>query len=107
MNTAYANMVSSGSIRQRTELKSQRLRLDIAHLAEAVAENQLLPRLDLIYRYEMTGAEDGYASAWEKQWHNDTTNHLFGLSLEMPIGNRASAQRIRRSVPGPYFLVPK
>ena len=78
------------ALQDRPEIIAQRYRLNTAGLAEGVAENQRLPRLDMFYRQETTGAGDQYHSSWGQQWSNETVNHMFGFSFEFPVGNRAA-----------------
>ncbi|MBN1764927.1 MAG: TolC family protein, partial [Sedimentisphaerales bacterium] len=85
------------ALRLRPEILIQELRLDTAGLALGVADNQRLPRLDLVYRQEATGAGDAYYDSWDQQWQYNTVNHLFGLSLEYPFGNRAAEAAFRRA----------
>jgi len=81
----------------RPEIIAQRHRLDTAGIAEMVAENQRLPRLDLLYSQEITGAGDQYHSSWDQQWRNETTNYLIGLSFEYPLRNRAQDAAYHRA----------
>jgi len=85
------------ALAMRPELIAQRSSIDTAGLALGVAENQLLPRLDLIARQEANGPGTNANDAWGSQWENDTANTLLGLSFEVPIGNRAAkANLVRR-----------
>jgi outer membrane protein len=87
--TDYSQAIQA-ALQGRPEIIAQRYRLNTAGLAEDVAENQRLPRLDMFYRQETTGAGDQYHSSWGQQWSNETVNHMFGFSFEFPIGNRAA-----------------
>lgn len=85
------------ALQKRPEIISQRLRVDTAELAQGVAQNQTLPRLDMVYQQEMTGPGDQYHSSWDQQWQNETTNYVFGLSFEVPFGNRAAEAALSRA----------
>jgi outer membrane protein len=74
----------------RPEVAAQRIQVDIRRLALGVAENQVLPRLDMVAQQQITGADNGWNSSWDRQWSNETTNYLLGLSFEVPLGNRAA-----------------
>ena len=76
------------ALQTRPELISQELTIDTAALAIGVAKNQLLPRLDLIARQEITAPGGSMGTAWQNQYDYDTDNYLAGLSFEVPIGNR-------------------
>ena len=75
-------------MQMRPELIVQRIGIDTSGIALGVARNQLLPRLDLVARQEVTGPGDTGGQAWNKQRDNDTVNYLLGLSFEVPLGNR-------------------
>ncbi|MCK5270460.1 MAG: TolC family protein, partial [Sedimentisphaerales bacterium] len=87
--TDYSQAIQT-ALQGRPEIIAQRYRLNTAGLAEDVAENQRLPRLDMFYQQEITGAGDQYHSSWGQQWSNETVNHMFGFSFEFPVGNRAA-----------------
>ena len=81
----------------RPEIISQLYQVDNAQIIVGVAENQTLPRLDLLAQQEITGAEQSYDSAWDKQWQSDTISYLVGVSFEWPIANRAAASALKRA----------
>jgi len=81
----------------RPEIISQRYQRDTAEIIVGVAENQTLPRLDLLAQQEMTGAAESYDSAWDQQWRSDTINYLVGVSFEWPIANRAAVAALKRA----------
>jgi len=78
------------ALKMRPELIAQQLQTDTAGIALGVAQNQLLPRLDLIARQEATGAGADHNLAWDGQQHTNTINYVLGLSFEVPLGNRAA-----------------
>ncbi len=78
------------AIYMRPEIPIQKLRIDNARLQKDVAKNQKLPRLDLVAQQEITGAGDNYHNAWDQQWKYNTVNYTFGISAELPLGNRAA-----------------
>jgi outer membrane protein TolC len=90
------------AVQLRPEVIAQKFAIDISDLAVTVADNQRLPRLDLVYQQEMSGAGSESHSAWDQQWQNDLVSYSVGVSFELPIGNRAaeaeylSAQTKRR-----------
>ncbi|MBN1846536.1 MAG: TolC family protein [Sedimentisphaerales bacterium] len=78
------------ALQMRPELIAQGLTLDTAQIAVGVARNQLLPRLDLVARQEVTGPGSSYRDSWQQQGDLDTINYLMGLSFEVPLGNRSA-----------------
>jgi outer membrane protein len=85
------------ALQTRPELISQELTIDTAALAVGVAQNQLLPRLDLLARQEVTAPGGSTGTAWQNQHDYDTVNYLAGLSFEVPIGNRAPRAELRKA----------
>jgi len=85
------------ALQTRPELISQELTIDTAGLAVGVAKNQLLPRLDLLARQEITAAAGSMGTAWQNQSDYDTVNYLAGLSFEIPIGNRSPTAELRKA----------
>ena len=85
------------ALHKRPELIAQKLRVDTAGIARGLAENQVLPRLDLVARQEITGAGAAEHSAWDNQWSNDNINYGVGVSFEVPIGNRGPKASLRRT----------
>lgn len=85
------------ALQSRPELISQELTIDTAGLAVGVAKNQLLPRLDLIARQEVTAPGMSMEEAWHKQNDYDTVNYAFGFSFEIPIGNRAPRAELQKT----------
>lgn len=77
-------------LRLRPELRAQDLTIDNAAIGVGIAENQRLPRLDLIARQETTGAGVNPDTAWDTQREYDTINYVAALSFEIPLGNRAA-----------------
>jgi len=82
--------VQETAMKMRPEIVAQQLGIDISALAMKVADNQRLPRLDLFYQQEMTGAGASSHSAWREQGQNDMVSYVVGLSFEFPVGNRAA-----------------
>ncbi len=80
------------ALQTRPEIISQKLQIDTAGIAVDVAKNQLLPRLDLVGQQDISGGEQGYGSAWDQQWQNDTISYRVGLSFEIPLGGNREAQ---------------
>ena len=85
------------ALQMRPELIAQRLTIDTAGLGVGVAQNQLLPRLDLIARQQNNGPGVSYDSAWDGQYGFDTISYLLGLSFEFPLGNRAARANLIKS----------
>jgi len=94
--TDYAQFMQI-ALQKRPEIIEQRLRIETADIIEGVAENQRLPRLDLVLQQEVTGSSDTASSAWSRQRQNDFTNSLLGMLFEVPLGNRAAEAVLNRA----------
>lgn len=99
--TQKYNVESSEALRialqMRPELIAQRLTIDTAEIAVGLAQNQLLPRLDLIVRQQNSGPGRNYDAAWDSQNSFDTISYLLGFSFEIPLGNRAARAGLVKS----------
>ncbi len=84
-------------MQMRPELIVQRIGIDTSGIALGVARNQMLPRLDMVARQEVTGPGNEAGQAWNEQKHYDTVNYLLGLSFEVPLGNRGPRAAMARA----------
>jgi outer membrane protein len=91
------NEAMQTSLQFRPELISQEITIDTAQIALGVAKNQILPRLDLIARQEVTAPGGSMGTAWQDQHDYDTVNYLAGLSFEIPLGNRSARAELRKA----------
>jgi len=82
----------------RPEVVSQKLRLDTAGIVVGATKNQLLPRLDVFARQEISGAADDAPTAWQEQNDLDLISYSMGISFEVPLGgNRAAKASLIRA----------
>ncbi|MEZ6057244.1 MAG: TolC family protein [Planctomycetaceae bacterium] len=60
-----------------------------------VAENELLPRLDLVLRTYVSGLEgdSNIPQSWGNQFSQGAPSYGFGILYEVPLGNRAAKAR--------------
>jgi len=80
------------AMKMRPELIAQKIQIDTSRIAVGVAENQLLPRLDLVAQETSYGADDGYRSSFDNQRDLNLISSRIGLSFELPLGGNRSAQ---------------
>ncbi len=85
------------ALKIRPEVVAQQLTVDTAGLALGVARNQKLPRLDLVFQHEVSGAEGTSSSSVEEMWEGKAQSYAVGLSFETPFGNRASTAAFERA----------
>jgi outer membrane protein len=81
----------------RFELGQQRARIEQARVAERVALNNLLPRLDLVTRIGVVGLGDTTGEAVKNNFDFNSPSWSFGLEFEYPIGNRAALSILNRA----------
>ncbi len=83
-------------LKMRPELAAQKIQLNTADLQIGVAENQVLPRLDLLLSNEFNGADTTTGGAWDEQNRLNTMNFRAGISFEVPLGgNRAAKANLK------------
>lgn len=92
----YASAIDSASF-NRFELGQQRARIEQARTAQRVAQNNLLPRLDLVSRVGVVGLGDTTGEAFQNNSDFNNPNWSFGIEFEYPIGNRAAKAVFRRA----------
>ncbi|MFH1882132.1 MAG: TolC family protein, partial [Planctomycetota bacterium] len=78
-------------------MQQARVAITIADINIRVAENQEMPRLDLIASSRMQGLDRSQGQAQDSFNSGDYASYAVGLSLEYPLGNRQrEAELIRR-----------
>ncbi len=78
-------------------MQQARVAITIADINIRVAENQEMPRLDLIASSRIQGLDRGQGQAQDSFNSGDYASYAVGLSLEYPLGNRQrEAELIRR-----------
>jgi outer membrane protein TolC len=80
----------STALENRFELGQQGLRIDNADVARMVAKNNLLPQLNLTAQGNLQGFQTEFDRSTSDMWSGDHFSWQLGLSLEIPIGNRAA-----------------
>ncbi len=86
------------AIGRRPEIQRALLAIDDATIRRKVAENQILPQLDVRAQARLSALAKGADSAISREAEASLVDYLIGLTFEQPIGNReAEAQaRLRR-----------
>lgn len=78
------------ALENRLELGQQQLRVDNADVAMQVAKNNLLPELNATVQGNLGGLDTNFSDSFEEMVTGDRLSWQMGLSLEIPIGNRAA-----------------
>lgn len=87
------------ALRRRPEIYQALLSLDNTAIRRRVAENGLLPQLDLRAQIAISDLDDEFASSLGNAYGFSRQSWLLGLNFELPIGNRAAeATRNERRV---------
>lgn len=87
------------AMQKNPSIEQARLALRIAEINIKVAQNQAMPRLDLVASAKTLGMSRGYGQANDRMYSGDHVSYEIGLSLEYPIGNRRrKAELLRRKL---------
>jgi outer membrane protein TolC len=86
------------ALRYRPEIQSAILAIDDASIRQVVARNARLPDLSMRLQTRLGGSDDHLDEAYGDIISTDFVNYVFGLSFEMPIGNRRAEAEYRRRI---------
>jgi len=87
------------ALQMRPEISAQMIQRETSDLRVGVARNQLLPRLDLLYQQQFSGAGNTTGRAWDEQNRFETLTYRAGISFEIPLGgNRAAEASLRSAI---------
>lgn len=84
------------ALENRMDLAELEFRLAIGDIEIARARNDLLPLLDLEYRYAADAQAGNVGGAFQDLFHHPAQDHQVGLSAAIPLGNRAAEARLRQ-----------
>jgi len=76
------------ALQKNPEIQRARTETEIADINIRVAENQHMPRLDLVASARTQGLALMPEDAQDQLYNGDYTSYAIGLSLEYPLGNR-------------------
>lgn len=92
MNAALATAMARNPVVQRAQLG-----VEVAEINVRVAENQKMPRLDLVASTRARGLDRNYPEANTEIRDTDYVTYAVGLTFEVPLGNRQrQAEWMRR-----------
>jgi outer membrane protein TolC len=80
---------------QRPSLLARRERLQERRLELCLAENDVLPSVELRGDYWMNGLAERFDDAFQQTATSDYTDWSLGVGVELPIGNRTALSRRR------------
>ena len=85
------------AMKKNSMVQQARVAITIADINIRVAENQKMPRLDLIASTRIQGLARGQGDAQDRLNSGDYASYAVGVSLEYPLGNRQrEAELLRR-----------
>ncbi|MEM1329031.1 MAG: TolC family protein [Planctomycetota bacterium] len=84
------------AVSRRPEIEQSVLSIDDTSIREQVAENGLLPSLDLRTQIQLNALDDDYSGAYGDVFDGGFVDYLIGIAFEQPIGNRAAEAEFRR-----------
>lgn len=85
------------AIEHRSEIIQARKAIEIARINTAVAKNQELPQLDLVFGYTIDGVANTFDNSVDRVGMGRFMSYNVGVSLVWPIGNRLAKAVTRRS----------
>jgi len=85
------------ALARRPEVASALLDIEDARLREHVADNRLLPSLDLVAEMTVQALEDDVGASFSGLIEDDTYTWRAGLALDLPLANRAARAEFRRA----------
>jgi len=83
------------ALRHNPLLEQARWAVESGAINVKVAENQVLPKLDLTATGSLQGLADHYHSSVEMLGNGDYASYSLGISLEYPLGNRERLADLR------------
>lgn len=95
------------ALRHNPLLEQARLAIEFEAIGVTVAENQVLPKLDLIASTSVQGLGGNRSGAFDSFGSGDFVSYSVGLSLEYPLGNRGALAELERSRLSRYKAVAK
>jgi len=79
------------ALERRPELAQSLLTISDAEVRQRLADNAVLPQLDLTASIGLNGIdEDDWPSAYDELSEGDFIDYILGLSFEQPLGNRSA-----------------
>jgi len=84
------------AMKNNPAIQQRQLGIAVAQINIDVAQNQRMPRLDLVASAGLQGFAKNASNAQDRLYDGDYTSYGIGLSLEYPLGNRQRKAELRR-----------
>ncbi len=85
------------ALENRPEIQQALLLVNDSDIGRTVADNALLPQLDLTAQVAWFGQDDNLGHSFEKVPDSEFIDYIVGLAFEYPLGNQAAEAGQRRS----------
>lgn len=83
------------------ENRMEMLELEIQLASDAdkieYQKNQLLPKIDMQYKYNINGLGPNRSDAYDLLTDNDYNDHTFTMQFSVPIGNKSAKSKLRQA----------
>ena len=76
------------TIQKNPVIQQARIGIQLADVNIRIAQNQKMPRLDLVTSLRTQSLDHDYEEAFKDMYDTDYVSYAVGLSLEYPLGNR-------------------
>ncbi len=86
------------AVANRMEMLELELQLAVDESTIDFERNSTLPALTLDYSYTFNGLGESFNDAFDGMGNGSYADYSFGLSAEVPIGNKAAKARLRRAM---------
>jgi outer membrane protein TolC len=86
------------AVANRMEMLELELQLAVDESSIDFERNSTLPALTLDYSYTLNGLGESFNDAFDGIGNGSYADYSFGLSAEVPIGNKAAKARLRRAM---------
>lgn len=87
----------TAALANRMELVDLEYQLAVNEIGVELAKNDLLPELDVSYRFSAGGQAADEGRALENIFDDNSTDHRVGLAATIPLGNRAARARLQEA----------
>ena len=77
-------------------IQQAKLGIEIAEINITVAENQRMPRLDLVASARAQGLDESYGPAHDQLGGGDYVSYAVGIAFEYPLGNNQREAELRK-----------
>lgn len=78
------------ALEHRPEIDQALLSIDNTSIRQQVADNGLLPQLDMSAQIGLNGLQSGFVDAYDDSLSGQFVDYIVGLVFEQPLGNRAA-----------------